>query len=187
MMVRMTTGATGLGQVLLGVLALAVCAAPVMLAKLFADTLDRTPYLITLSSGVGVAVVLCAVRWPAVRVALTGVASARPGAMATLVIVALSPTWAIGVGLGINRAFDHSPPVAHPCRVLAWQRPAKGRARCLVSSWRGNPSEALSDALVPSDADDGASPRGCTPGQRVEVSTRAGALGWEWIVGVRPL
>ncbi|HET6147896.1 MAG TPA: hypothetical protein VFH68_10220 [Polyangia bacterium] len=174
---------SGLAQVLIGLLVLFAWAAPVVLAKLFADTLDRAPYLISLSAGIGVAVLLCATRWPVVRSALGSNGSARPGATAILLAIALCPTWAIGIGLGINRAFDRSPAVARQCRVLEWQRPAKGRARCLVTSWRGKPAEALSDALVQGGAPDAEFV--CTPGQTLVVSTRAGRLGWEWIAGVR--
>jgi len=175
---------SGLTQVLVGLLALFAWTAPVVLAKLFADPLDRAPYLISLSAGIGVAVLLCAARWPLVRGALSGSGSAGPVAStAILLAIAFCPTWAIGIGLGLNRAFDRSPPVAHECRVLEWQRPGKGRARCLVTSWRGNPAEALSAELIQGGAPDTAF--GCTPGRTLLVSTRAGWLGWEWIAGVR--
>jgi hypothetical protein len=180
----------GLGQVLIGLLLLFAWAAPVILAKLFADTLDRAPYLISLSAGVGAAIVLGLMRWPSMRGALTGIGAARSGTTAWLLLIAFCPTWAIGIGLGANRAFDRSPAVQRQCRVLKWQRPAKGPARCLVTSWRGRPAETLTDTLLQggtaSGEDGRANEVGCAPGQALVVSTRAGGLGWEWIAGVRP-
>jgi len=175
---------SGLGQVLIGLLLLFAWAAPVILAKLFADTLDRAPYLISLSAGIGAAVLLAVARWPSIRGALSSGGSAGAGTTALLLAVTFCPTWAVGIALGANRAFDRSSPVARECRVLEWQRPAKGRARCLVTSWRGQPAESLSDTLLQGGAREGEAGIVCTPGQTLLVSTRAGWLGWQWIAEV---
>jgi len=172
----------GLGQVLVGLLLAFAWAAPMILARSLADTLDRAPYLISLAIGLGAAILLGVARWPELR----GARATRVGASATLLAILFLPTWAIAVGLGANRLFDRSTSVAHACRVLEWQHPAKGSARCLVSSWRDRPTEAVSAALLGDAAtDDGRFPRACTPGRSIVVSTRAGALGWEWIADVR--
>ncbi len=175
---------SGLGQVFTGVVLVALWAAPLVLARLRADTLDRAPYAISLAAGVGVAVLLGALRWPALRGALAGGGGARAGATLTVIALGFCPPWAVGVGLGVNRLLDRSPPTTHVCRVLQWQPRAKGPARCRVSSWRDREAEVLTAAQVQSAADEGPVPARCVPGRSLQVTTRAGALGWEWVAEV---
>jgi hypothetical protein len=119
--------------------------------------------------------------------------------------IAFAPTWSIGIGLGLNRALDHSPTLPHACRVIEWKVPTKTQAYCLVTSWRGKKSEKLPGSLVlESERGEGSTPGSgvgplhpkygrptvrfpskCTPGAAVVVDTRSGRLGWERITAVR--
>jgi hypothetical protein len=153
--------------------------APLILAKSFADTLDRSPYLFCLGVALVLASATCVLLWSRIR---------RPGLRRDIIILAVlcMPTWAIGVGLGVNRALDHSPTSSHECRVIGWYREGKS-AWCSVSSWRGKTTEKLADTLVESDPPDWSKPFPmlCERGASVNVETRTGALGWEWVVRVR--
>ena len=192
----------GLGQVLLGLLALFAWGAPLLFARLFADPLDRAPYVICLVGGLLLGAAASVALWAAARAGLAGMSSGRAvGGMVAIVLFA--PTYAVGIGLGINRRLDRSPRVEHDCRVLEWRVPAKSGGRCLVTSWRGRDAEVLGGATIMTAESAGAEaagvarggasssetqgrfPRACVPGSTVVVYSRAGRLGWEWIEGVR--
>lgn len=166
-----------------GVVAILVAlawAAPPLLARQFADTLDRGPYLTCAAAGVLAAAVLGSAYRARLRAAFTGAGGTRWAGRAIALAVVLAPTWAIGVGLGANRVLDRSAEALHPSRVLRWDRPGKGRASCVVTSWRGRDHESLADALVLRTPGGPA----CAPGAAILIGTRTGALGWEWVTGV---
>jgi len=188
-----------LGKILLGLAALYVWVAPVMLAKLFADTLDLFPYLVCLLIGLGLGALVCVLLWPLVRAGLTQTRRMHRLGLAVATAIAFTPTWSIGIGLGLNRVLDRPSAVSHECQVIDWKVPPKNRAYCVVSSWRGNEIEKLDDSVIsmlgPGDAPPDSSramlsPRGwpypfkCTPGTSLIVTTRTGFFGWPWVVAV---
>jgi hypothetical protein len=195
----------GLGRVLLSVALIFAWVAPVVLAKLFADTLDILPYIDCLMIGVVGATIACVLFWPLVRAGLSSTGTASPLGLVLAAAIAFAPTWSIGIGLGLNQVFDGSPIVPHECRVIGWKVPAKTRAYCIVTSWRGKKSEKLADSFVlESEPGEGGAPESgavslhaengpqmvrfpskCTPGATVVVYTRSGRLGWERIIEVR--
>jgi hypothetical protein len=132
-----------LREILLGLTALYVWVAPVMLAKLFADTLDFFPYLACLLIGLGLVALVCVLLWPQIRAILTQARRMHRLGLAIGTAIAFAPTWSIGIGLGLNRMFERSSAVSHECQVIAWKVPPKNRAYCVVSSWRGNKIEKL--------------------------------------------
>jgi hypothetical protein len=173
--------------------------APVVLAKLFADTLDLFPYIDCLLIGLVLGALACAGLWPLVRAGLTHTGRMPGLGLAVATAIAFAPTWSIGIGLGLNRVFHRSPIVLHECQVIDWQVPPKNRSYCVVASWRGNKTEKLDDSVIstsgPGDTRPDSSPtvigpRGwpypfkCTPGTSIVVHTRMGLFGWAWIVGV---
>jgi hypothetical protein len=189
----------GLGKVLLSLAIVFAWLTPVVLAKLFADTLDFTPYILCLLVGLGLGALACVLAWPLVRSGLTHSGRSPGLGLAVAMAIAFAPTWSIGIGLGLNRVFDRSASVSHVCQVIDWKVPLKNRSYCVVSSWRGNKTEKLDHSLIqnsepgqlpPHTSPDAIGPRGwpypfkCTPGTAVDVTTRAGLLGWPWVVGV---
>lgn len=171
--------------------------APVVLTKLFADTLDLLPYFTCLLTGLGAAIVGGVLLWPlVVRPSLTQARDHHAFALMITTALAFAPTWSIGIGLGLNRALDRSPTGAHECRVIAWKTPPKTRSYCVVTSWRRNDIEKLDGALLLSKQEDGSIeaagddqtarpfPSSCTPGATLIVHTRAGFFGWPWITSV---
>lgn len=176
-------------SVFLGLGFVYVVIAPLVVAKEFEDTLDLAPYLVCLAVGLGAAIIICLLRWPQIRAGLTGAGPRRHVGLALAAAVACAPTWAVGIGLGINRAFDRSPPTPHACQVIGWRVPVKNRARCLVTSWRGKKAEAIDQAVIlrnePPIPEQSRTPRLCTPGATITVETRGGRLGWAWIERVR--
>jgi hypothetical protein len=187
-----------LGKILLGLAALYAWVAPLMLAKLFADTLDFFPYLACLLIGLGLGALVCVLLWPLVRAGLTQNRRMHRLGLAVATAIAFAPTWSIGIGLGLNRIFPRSPIVSHECQVIDWKVPPKNRAYCVVSSWRGNKIEKLDDppistlgpgALPPDSSQAVISPKGpypfkCTPWTSLIVTMQTGLFGWPWVVAV---
>jgi hypothetical protein len=183
-----------LGKVLQSLAIVYVWVAPVVLAKLFADTLDFFPYLACLLIGLGLGALLCVLLWPLVRAGFTQTSRMHRLGLAVVTVIAFAPTWSIGIGIGLNRMFDRSAAVSHECQVISWKVPAKSRAYCVVSSWRGKKIEKL-DQLPgrrsePDSSPATISPGGwpypfkCTPGTSLIVTTRTGLFGWPWVVSV---
>jgi len=186
-----------LGKILLGLAALYVWVAPVMLAKLFADTLDLFPYLVCLLIGLGLGALVCVLLWPLVRAGLTQTRRMHRLGLAVATAIAFTPTWSIGIGIGLNRMFPRSPLVSHECQVIDWKVPTKSRSYCVVTSWRGNKIEKLDDSVIQCSAPGEPLtvlstaepktrlyPHKCTPGTSLIVGTQTGLFGWPWVVAI---
>ena len=188
-----------LGKVLLSLALVFAWVAPVVLAKLFADTLDFSPYVVCLLVGLGLGAIVGVLAWPLVRSGLTQSGPSPGVGLVLAMAIAFAPTWSIGIGLGLNRLFDRSGAVTHECQVMDWKVPPKTRSYCVVTSWRGNKSEKLDHSVIQSSGSHEPSsdsspaaigPQGwpypykCTPGKTLDVTTRTGFFGWVWVVGV---
>ena len=138
----------GIGKVLLSLAIVYVWAAPVVMARLFADTLDSFPYLACLLIGLGLGALVCVLLWPQIRAILTQARRMHGLGLAIGTAIAFAPTWSIGIGLGLNRVLDRPSAVSHECQVIDWKVPPKNRAYCVVSSWRGNEIEKLDDSVI---------------------------------------
>jgi hypothetical protein len=77
-----------------------------------------------------------------------------------------------------NRLLDSSPPMENASALIAVERSGKGGQVFVLRSWReGRAAERIHRALLVESALHAGIPAG-TP---LVVTTRAGALGWEWV------
>lgn len=150
-------------------LMLVLYVAPLLVAWNLWDPLDTLPYWIC--SAVGAAAAWMGFRlWPTGRTSFVGV-----------YLLAWAPTLAIGLGLGSNVLLDQSLPVPHATRFLGLGSRHKGPSQARFASWREPGSEERVTCTV------GRMDQVCSghaPGSAVVVTTRRGALGWEWIESI---
>lgn len=151
---------------------------PILAAQLW-DPLDNSLYWVGL--GVGCAVAGITLGAPIPR--------RWDGSWRLLGFVA--PLWMVFLVVGGNVWFDRSPAVPHVSRYLGVTHPSKGPGAFRLSSWRKAGTEeqlfandlrlagALGRALGPLGS-------GAKEGTPLVVTTRAGALGWEWIADFGP-
>lgn len=148
--------------------------APLLVAWSVWDTLDQLPYWLCLLVGVVVSVVAWQVaKWRA---------GPAPLGMWRLGAIGWAPCVAVAAGLGGNVLFDSSPAVAHEVEFLGYHSGQKGPTRAHFASWRtpGEKEQVACNFWRQSEI--------CLPlksGDKVVVTTHAGALGWEWIEGVK--
>jgi hypothetical protein len=155
-------------------LAMVLYLAPLLVAWSLWDPLDRVPYVICLAVG-AVGSLLGFVVW---RKIWPHVHGWRP-----VFLLAWAPPLALGLGLGGNVLFDSSPASAHATTFLGYSQSQKGPSRARFASWRepGTEERVRCSSLR--------RPPLCIDFQRspaVTVTTRRGALGWEWIESVEP-
>jgi hypothetical protein len=148
--------------------------APLLIAWNLWDTLDELPYLVCLLVGG----VLSAVGWQVAKWR----AGHAPLGMWRLGAIGWAPCVAVAAGLGGNALLDSSPAVAHEVLFLGYHSGQKGPTRAHFASWRtpGDKEKVACNFWRQSEI--------CLPlksGDKVVVTTHAGALGWEWIEGVK--
>lgn len=165
---------TAWGYSLVVWVAMVLYLAPVIVAWSLWDPLDTLPYWLCL--GVGGALSLGGFGVLLKR---------RHGLRGTLptFLLAWVPLLALGLGLGSNVLLDTSPSRAHATNFLGYSRGQKGPARARFASWRepGTEERVACSGLRREPL--------CIDFQRspaVTVTTRRGALGWEWIESVKP-
>lgn len=93
-----------------------------------------------------------------------------------------SPMLAVSLGLTVNGAFDTSTPKEHPLLVVhRWE--SRGKSTSYHVQLASPAPSQESYALSVSSTTYWSLP----PGSRAVVTTRDGALGWEWLIDVRPI
>lgn len=155
-------------------LAMVVYLAPAIIAWNLWDPLDRWPYWLCLAVGGAVSVVGF-VLW------LKRLHHQRGWVAGFL--LAWAPLLALGLGLGGNVLLDTSASRAHASTFLGYSQRPKGPSRARFSSWRqrGQEEHVTCSGLWREPL--------CFDFQRnpaVTITTRQGALGWEWIEAVEP-
>lgn len=155
-------------------LAMVLYLAPGLVAWSSWDPLDTLPYWICLAVGGAVSLGGFVV-WLKVLHHLRG--------SLPVFLLAWAPLLALGLGLGGNVLLDTSPPRAHATNFLGYAHGQKGPSRARFASWRtpGSEERVMCSALRREPL--------CFDFQRspaVTVTTRGGALGWEWIESVEP-
>lgn len=152
-------------------LMLVLYVAPLLVAWNLWDPLDMMPYWICLAVGAGMTWLGLRL-WPPGRTSFLGV-----------YLLAWAPALAVALGLGGNVLLDQSLPVAHATRFLGLGTRHKGPSQARFASWREPGSEERVTCTV------WRMDRFCyghATGSAVVVTTRRGALGWEWIESVAP-
>ncbi len=144
----------------------------VVVVAAYVGPLDRTPYLMCAAAGAVLAVLIW---WVSGRWEL-GWRNGR-ASMAVLLGPAMLPLLFIEAGLGANAWFDRSPETYVQSRVIRYELRWIGSGVCFVHSWRGKTQEVLDDAVFVERR----APANYNPGSFVSITTRAGALGWEWV------
>lgn len=165
---------TGWGYSLVVWVAMVLYLAPVIVAWNLWDPLDTLPYWLCLAAGGAVSLVGL-VLWLKLAHQLRGTLPAF--------LLAWAPLLALGLGLGGNVLLDSSPSTAHATTFLGYAHQQKGPARARFASWRepGTEERVACGGLRREPL--------CIDFQRspaVTVTTRRGALGWEWIESVKP-
>ena len=147
--------------------------APLLVAWNLWDPLDSLPYVLCLLVGITLAIV----GWQLAKWR----AGQQPIGMWRLGAIGWAPCVAVAAGLGANVLLDSSPAVAHEVLFLGYHSGQKGPTRAHFASWRASgEKEQVTCSFW----------RGqelCLPlqsGDKVVVTTHAGALGWEWIESV---
>jgi hypothetical protein len=155
-------------------LVMCVYAAPLLVTWNFWSPLDSLPYVLCLAAGAAASVGLWRLSKPA---------SDARRAQLRIGVICWLPCLALAAGLGANMLLDASPPITHQARFINYDVANKGPAHVRLSSWRDPRAE---ERLT------------CTTGRRqqlcphlrrgtpVDVTTRRGALGWEWVELVQP-
>lgn len=152
-------------------LAMVLYVAPLLIANNWWDPLDVLPYWLCLGAGVvGAALGFRLWRDP------------RPNPV-RLFVLAWTPMLAIALGLGSNVHLDTSLPMPHTIRFLGFASRQKGPTQARFASWR---EEANEERITCSALRFDAFCAGLQPQSKVVVTTRRGALGWEWIETIAP-
>jgi hypothetical protein len=152
-------------------LAMVLYVAPLLIANNWWDPLDVLPYWLCLGVGVGGAVLGFRL-WR----------DAQPNPV-RLFVLAWTPMLAIALGLASNVYLDTSPPIPHATRFLGFASRQKGPMQARFASWReGATEERITCSALRIDA----FCAGLTDQRKVVVTTRRGALGWEWIEAIAP-
>ncbi|MGC4069339.1 MAG: hypothetical protein QM784_32760 [Polyangiaceae bacterium] len=169
-------------------LALAVIFVPASQAYLFFGTVEGYPYLLTLTIGAAMGVALAAVREPKSS-SSARTKSERPegdfeNRQVRWCLRHLGPPfWTFALALIANRSMDDSPAMDHEVRLSKFVTNAKGPSVLVVDSWNEpDQSQSLRYDFRTMPEIGPASPAQ----QRLVVTTRRGALGWEWVQSVRP-
>jgi hypothetical protein len=94
------------------------------------------------------------------------------------------PFWAVAIGLGANRLLATAPAAEHESVLIAREDPYKGPDVYVLRSWR--PGREVERVLAFGAVQTSLSPT-LPRGAHVVVTTRMGALGYEWIVSINAL
>jgi hypothetical protein len=145
--------------------------------------IDGYPYLASALFGIGAMVGVWRLleKYPKLREKTRFLDPWLAASGAGYVLFLMGPSWGMALGILANRVLDRSPAVEHPSTILSLKRSHKGPDSVYLASWRkssaqlsvplriGTPLRALRD-------------RGKGPGDNVVITTRKGALGFEYIV-----
>ena len=165
--------------------ALVLTLVPAIQAYLFCGPLDTYPYVLCLSVGAGISLLIAVRRLKAGNVVPSDSTDAHTheARKAKGYLLYLGPPfWLLAVALFANQFLDGSARSDHQVHLLRFSTHQKGPSTVLVESWR-TPDATQSIRYVRGrmDAISTATPLG----QRLIVSVRAGALGWTWIENIR--
>jgi hypothetical protein len=170
--VSLQTGAIAIAAVL-----------PGLATWIASPVIDGYPYLASALFGIGAMVGVWRLleKYPQLRDKTRFLDPWMAASGAGYVLFLIGPSWGMALGILANRVLDRSAPVPHPSTVLSLKRSHKGPDSIYLASWRkssaqlsvplrlGTPLRALHD-------------RGMGPGDNVVITTRKGALGFEYIV-----
>lgn len=155
-------------------LAMVLYLAPVLVAWNLWDPLDRLPYVICLAVGAAVSLAGFVVWLKRFQ---------DHSGWVTVFVLAWAPLLGVGLGLGANVVLDASPSRTHATTFLGYSHNQKGPTRARFASWRARGGEervsCSSLRREPLCLDFQRSPA-------VTITTKQGALGWEWIESVTP-
>ena len=150
-------------------LKLVIYVAPLLVAWNLWDPLDLLPYWICLAIGAGLALL----GWS------TGKGRTRDGhpSSARQFLLAWTPMLAVALGLGGNTLLDASLPAPHATTFLGFASRHKGPTQARFASWREpGREERLTCTMFR-----GQHCAGLEREREVVITTRRGALGWEWV------
>lgn len=138
---------------------------PVILAWMFADTLDWTPWIVLLVVGLGISV---------------GVWRTKERVSDRLqhVLMAL-PLWFLSAGLFANAFLDGSEPERHASEVLRLTNPSKGPGEVVMTDFRPGGGELSLHRNSPLAGR-------LAKGDKVTLVVRKGLFGWVRLQAIEP-